>query len=87
MEFVLLGISSVSFILCGVAILRVVPSRIHTLNAGLPKGRLARAILMPFLPPGGRFDSPENLMHVRRAGLLSILSGVLLLVAMAWIAS
>jgi hypothetical protein len=37
-----------------------------------------------FLPPGGRFDSPENLVTVRATGVLAILMAVLSAVILVW---
>jgi hypothetical protein len=86
MAYVVLTICAVSLLLWGVATLRFLPSRLHIFNVMLPKGRIARTLLMPFFPPGGQYDSLENLVHVRRAGFLSIFMGLLVLVAMVWIA-
>ena len=82
MKYVALTVMFLSTMALSVFALAFFPKIASGLNRSLPD-RPSRAAKL-FLPPGGRFDSQENLFYVRASGFIGILMATFCAVILVW---
>ncbi len=82
MKYVVLSVMFLSTTAMSVFALVFFPKIASRLNRNLPD-RPSRAAKL-FLPPGGRFDSQENLLYVRMSGFVGTLMAAFCAVVLVW---
>ncbi|HEV2738268.1 MAG TPA: hypothetical protein VGU66_06770 [Candidatus Elarobacter sp.] len=82
MKYVVISFSFLSTLAMSLFALLYFPKIAGRLNGSLPN-RPSRAGRL-FLPPGGRYDSPENLTYVRLSAVVGIGIAAFLAVALVW---
>lgn len=85
MKYIVFSIGFVCATAFSVFTLMFYPKLASAMNKSLPESPSAVGRLL--LPPGGRFDSRENLIHVRISGFVGILSAAFCAVAIILMAA